>query len=176
MTDVEIAIATPCPLWADAVPGVEGLCRTAAGRALAEAGNGLAGAVELSLVLADDEVVRQLNRQYRGQDKPTNVLSFAALDDADAPTPTDGPLLLGDVILAFQTTAAEAAADDKTIGDHLAHLVVHGVLHLLGYDHDDDAEAALMEGRERLILAGLGIADPYQISKSDAAKERDTPT
>jgi probable rRNA maturation factor len=117
--------------------------------------------LEISLVLADDAMVRDLNGRYRGQDKPTNVLSFATLDDEDDISPADGPLMLGDVIVAFETTAREAASEGKSLAAHLSHLVVHGVLHLLGYDHQDDAEAEEMEAAERSILAGLGIADPY---------------
>jgi probable rRNA maturation factor len=113
----------------------------------------------LSLVLADDATLRALNRRWRAQDKPTNVLSFAAQGEE---TPPDAPLLLGDVVLAFETVAREAAAQGKPLGDHLRHLVVHGVLHLLGHDHERREEAALMEALETRILAGLGVADPYR--------------
>jgi probable rRNA maturation factor len=166
MSGAEIAVAQPCARWAEALPAVEALCQRVVDAAL-RTGNdapaeGPAETVEISLVLADDAMVQGLNRQYRGQDKPTNVLSFAALDgDAGTPQPDGSPVLLGDVVLAFETTAREAAADGKTLADHLSHLLVHGVLHLLGYDHDDEGEAEEMERRERLILAGLGIADPY---------------
>lgn len=159
----EIDVQAPCPLWHRALPEVEELCRRVAAAAL---GAGrlppeLDGrAAELSLVLSDDAEVRRLNAEYRGQDKPTNVLSFAALDD-DAPLPPEGRVSLGDVIIAFETTAAEAAGEGKTLTDHLSHLVVHGVLHLLGYDHEDDAQAAEMECLETAVLAALGVADPY---------------
>jgi probable rRNA maturation factor len=116
-------------------------------------------------VLGDDVMVRDLNRQFRDRDEATNVLSFATLDDDSAPTPDDGPVLLGDVIVAYETTAAEAAADGKTIAAHLSHLVVHGVLHLLGQDHIEDGEAEEMEALERRILAELGIPDPYAIEE-----------
>jgi probable rRNA maturation factor len=121
--------------------------------------------LEVSLVLADDAMVQTLNLQYRGQDKPTNVLSFAALDDADPPD--EGPVLLGDVVLAYETTLAEAAAEGKPTAHHLSHLLVHGVLHLLGFDHLDEAEAEEMEGVERSILGGLGIPDPYASGEHD---------
>ena len=173
MTGPEIAIAVECDLWTSAVPEVEDLCRRVAaitlGSSIEALGDLAVERCEISLVLADDLLVQGLNRQYRGQDKPTNVLSFAALDDDDAPELEDGPVLLGDVILAYETTVAEAAVEDKTVANHLSHLVVHGVLHLLGYDHIEDDEAEEMEGVERTILAALGIPDPY------AAEERDAP-
>jgi probable rRNA maturation factor len=108
--------------------------------------------------------VRTLNRDYRGRDAPTNVLAFPQQDPAVQPDPvtqTDGPLLLGDVVLAFETVRREAASQDKTLADHTRHLVVHGLLHLFGFDHDTEATAAEMEGRETAILAALGVADPY---------------
>lgn len=117
---------------------------------------------EVSIVLADDAMVRTLNSDYRGINKPTNVLSFSAENETGAPTPPiAAPRLLGDVVLACETISAEASAGGITIADHLSHLVVHGVLHLLGFDHETDAEAAQMEARETEILARLGIACPY---------------
>ncbi|MDJ0512259.1 MAG: rRNA maturation RNase YbeY [Methyloceanibacter sp.] len=109
---------------------------------------------ELTIVLTDDAESRDLNRTWRNKDQPTNVLSFPAGDMPDTK-------LLGDIVIAFETTAAEAA--DKTIplADHVSHLVVHGTLHLLGHDHLDDAEAERMEELERRALASLGITDPY---------------
>ncbi len=161
MTGPEILVSMDCPLWMRALPEVEDLCRRVAAISLGLARDLPASRLEVSLVLADDATVRELNRQYRGQDKPTNVLSFAALDDG-APLPAEGPVLLGDVVFAYETTAAEAAAGGKTLSQHLCHLVVHGILHLLGYDHEDDAEAEEMEDRERSLLAVLGIPDPYE--------------
>lgn len=111
---------------------------------------------QLSVTLTSDRAIRALNRQWRGKDTPTNVLSF--------PTPSPGrgaPRHLGDVVIAFETVANEAAAADKPFGHHLAHLAVHGFLHLLGYDHESDTQAQAMERRERRILARLGIPDPY---------------
>ncbi len=113
---------------------------------------------EISVVLSDDEHIRELNKHHRGMDKPTNVLSFPA---ARIKTPSGLPRFLGDVVLALETVEREAADETKPIENHLSHLVVHGVLHLLGYDHEDDEEAETMETRERQILAGLGIPDPY---------------
>ncbi|HEX7970330.1 MAG TPA: rRNA maturation RNase YbeY, partial [Stellaceae bacterium] len=109
------------------------------------------------------ELVRALNRQWRGKDVPTNVLSFPALG---ATPPPGAPRLLGDVVLAFETVAAEAAAQDKPLADHLRHLVIHGVLHLLGFDHESDADAQRMEASEIAILAGLGVPDPYRVREA----------
>jgi len=105
------------------------------------------------VLLTDDEAVRDLNARFRDQDKATNVLSFPAAENPQGH--------LGDVALAYGVCAAEAAAQDKRLCDHLQHLVAHGVLHLLGYDHMNDDEAQQMEGLERVVLAGLGVADPY---------------
>ncbi len=157
LTGVDIEISVLSSDWSEALPGFEEICRQAADAALA-AGDLEADAAELSLVLGDDHLLRQLNRDWRGIDKPTNVLSFPS---GDTPPP-GAPLLLGDVILAFETMKGEAAAQDKTLGDHLSHLVIHGVLHLLGFDHEEAAEAEAMEALETRILSGLGIADPYR--------------
>ncbi len=117
---------------------------------------------ELSVVLADDAEVRTLNRAFRGQDRATNVLSFPASSSAERQRlPTGAPLLLGDVVLSYQTVRAEAAAQGKTLREHLGHLVVHGVLHLAGYDHQAEAETADMEALETEILERMGIRDPY---------------
>lgn len=113
-------------------------------------------AVELSVVLADDRAVQALNRDHRGKDSPTNVLSFPS-----AFVPPSGPRPLGDVILAYETVRREALEQGKHAVDHLRHLVVHGVLHLSGYDHETEVEAEEMEELERAILGGLGVVDPY---------------
>ena len=119
--------------------------------------------VELSVRLSGDDDVRKLNAQWRGKDKATNVLSFpmAESDDLTSAKLADAELLLGDIILARGVCEAEAADKGVSVEDHATHLVVHGTLHLLGYDHHDDAEAADMEAREIRALARLGIADPY---------------
>ena len=120
--------------------------------------------VELSVRLTGDEQVRRLNAQWRGKDKATNVLSFplAEAEDLSAAS-SDGPeLMLGDIVLARETCVAEAADKAIAIEQHAAHLVVHGTLHLLGYDHHDDEAAEDMEAREARALARLGIADPYE--------------
>ena len=114
--------------------------------------------VEVSLFFADDETIRSINAEWRGQDKPTNVLSFPAFPIMPGDRP--GPML-GDIILARQTLEREAAELDKPFEDHLSHLLVHGFLHLFGYDHLDDEQARVMEGLETRILAELGLSDPY---------------
>ncbi len=155
-----IDIAEPCALWRERFSDVERLCGEAARAALSGAGCAL-GPAELSIVLGDDALVRSLNRQWRGQDNPTNVLSFAALPAA---LPPGAPHLLGDVVLAFETLAAEAEAQGKPLAHHLRHLLVHGVLHLLGFDHEAASEAERMEVLEVAVLAGLGVPDPYRVT------------
>ncbi len=121
-------------------------------------------AVEVAVRLTDDAEVRTLNAQYRQQDKPTNVLSFPmvqpdlldGLSNGD-----DGEVLLGDIVLAWETCCTEAAAKGTGVADHARHLIAHGMFHLLGLDHGDDAGAAHMEGLETAALATLGVADPY---------------
>ena len=142
--------------WSHAVAGVSDLCRTAARAALAPR----TASVEVSILLADDARLHELNRTFRGVDRPTNVLAFPAHAGDDV-APPGAEHLLGDIALAYQTTCVEAADQGLTLAHHLSHLVVHGTLHLLGYDHQSDAEAEVMEARERTLLAGLGIADPY---------------
>jgi probable rRNA maturation factor len=160
-----IDVVEPCNAWATALPQAAELCRSAA-RATLAAAPPLPGAgdAELSLVLADDALLRRLNRTWRGKDKATNVLSFPAQDFAAGAgaAPAEAPLLLGDVVLGFSTVRREAEAQKKPLADHLAHLVVHGVLHLLGFDHASEDDAARMETMERDVLAGIGIADPYE--------------
>lgn len=136
---------------------LEALARRAVDGALAEIAV-KRGSAELSLVFSDDAHIRTLNAAWRGKDKPTNVLSFPAFpgDHRQALPP-----MLGDVVLAAETVAAEAAAEGKPLAHHIAHLIVHGVLHLIGYDHETEAEAEEMEGTERRVLARLGIPDPY---------------
>lgn len=118
-------------------------------------------ALEASIVLANDDLVHILNREYRDKDQPTNVLTFATLDDPDNITPDGETLNLGDVILSYQTIEREAQEQGKFMLDHLKHLTVHGVLHLLGYDHQTDEEANDMETLEIRILESLGVQNPY---------------
>ena len=139
--------------WTKALPALEACTRTALGAA-AEV-NDSSGAV--SVLFAGDTRLKELNSQYRGQDKPTNVLSFPA---GEMPAPLD-EAVLGDLVLGFETIAREANAADLTLENHLSHLLVHGYLHLLGYDHETEAEATEMEALEVAILKTLDIADPY---------------
>jgi len=124
-------------------------------------------AVEVSVRLTSDQEVRILNHQYRGKDRPTNVLSFPMVQRDLLQSVTlnsdDGEVLLGDVAAAHGVCAAEAAEKGITVPDHLTHLVVHGMLHLLGYDHQDEGEGDAMEAIERDALASLGLSDPYLI-------------
>lgn len=154
------------PEW-DSSSGWNALVRDAAEAAIAESAfPQLAAArrsVELSVRLTGDGEVRSLNAKWRGKDKPTNVLSFPQLDrDELTQIDEDGPeLILGDVVLAHGVCASEASEKQIPLKDHAAHLVVHGTLHLLGYDHDDDPSAEEMESREVRALARMGISDPY---------------
>jgi probable rRNA maturation factor len=160
-----ISVAVGAPAWRTDLTGPKAVCRRAAGAALASVPlpPWLARA-EVSILLADDATVRRLNAAYRGKDRATDVLSFPAFDRVPEVAPghlPPGPVPLGDIVLALETVRAEAAAAGKPLSDHVSHLVIHGCLHLLGYDHQDRADAAVMEGLERSILERLGIADPY---------------
>ena len=138
--------------WTAALPDSAVVAERAAQAALGTVEGGVV------VLLTDDETVRDLNARFRDRDRPTNVLSFPA---AEMPLPGRAPHL-GDLVLAYGVCAAEAEAQGKTLGDHLSHLTVHGVLHLLGRDHEAEAEAEEMETEERTILASLGVADPYR--------------
>lgn len=118
----------------------------------------------VNLSLGNDETVHRLNREFRGIDKPTNVLSFANIDDPDftLPAAEDGEIELGDIIIALETVEREARDQNISFRDHFCHLLVHGLLHLLGYDHQEDAEAEHMEGLEIRILQQLNIKNPYE--------------
>ena len=152
MIDLEIED----PAWTTALADAEVLARAAAEATLASEG---AVGEGVSLLLTDDATVRDLNVRFRQQDKPTNVLSF--------PAPQNPERFLGDVALAYGVCAREAQEQGKPLAHHLQHLVAHGVLHLLGYDHMSDAEAAEMEALERVVLAGLGVPDPYLAGEGD---------
>lgn len=156
--DVDVAAAA----WRDDLGDVESLAGRAVKAALGAALEDTDSApVHIGILLADDAFVAALNRKYRGKAGPTNVLSFAG-EEAPGPRGAGAPRLLGDVVLAHETVAREAAAQEKPLADHFCHLVVHGILHLLGYDHQHDDEAALMERMEIDILHSLGVPDPYR--------------
>ncbi len=159
VVDVDIT----APQWRAALPDAAEQCRRIAAAALGAAEDrwpvDRPERLEVSVLLADDATLRGLNRDWRGIDAPTNVLSFPALDGA--PPPPAGPVPLGDVAVAFETVAREAAAAGRSIPQHLAHMIVHGVLHLLGHDHEDEADAEDMERLETAVLAALGVPDPY---------------
>jgi probable rRNA maturation factor len=119
------------------------------------------GEAELAVMLTDDTGIRTLNLNWRGIDKPTNVLSFPALPPTGSGGPDDAPRMLGDIAIAYETTRQEADDEQKPFDHHLSHLAVHGFLHLIGYDHENDGDAETMETLEQEILAQLGIPDPY---------------
>jgi probable rRNA maturation factor len=150
MTEFEIGIEIEVEeaAWTRAVPGAVALARQAALAAARLGGGGT-----ITILLTDDETVRALNHRFRQTDAPTNVLAFPMLPNAEG--------RLGDIALAFGVCAREAAEQAKPLGDHLRHLAAHGVLHLMGYDHQAEDQARRMEAIERDLLAGLGVADPY---------------
>ncbi|MGQ0484759.1 MAG: rRNA maturation RNase YbeY [Hyphomicrobiales bacterium] len=153
-----VSIAADDSGW-DAIPDLAGLARRAVDAALAAAYEGPRPAV-LAILFTGDAAIAEMNRRWRGKAKPTNVLSFPA--PPGRPVPDGGPTLLGDIALAFGTVAREAAEQGKPLPHHATHLIVHGVLHLLGHDHEAEAGAEDMEALERKILKQLGIADPYE--------------
>lgn len=150
---LEIAIIRNTEDWPE---HFDALAEKAVLAALAGAKARVKGAAEISVLLTNDEEQHELNAQWRGKDSATNVLSFPQIEPF-------GPVvgILGDITLAHETLVREALELDKSLEDHFTHLVVHGFLHILGYDHLEEAEALQMEGLETQILAGLGIADPY---------------
>ena len=160
---LHVALRIDDAVWKKELPGIGKLVNTAA-KAAWKAGN--TGdfklpviSAEVSVLLTNDEAVRVLNKTYRGIDRPTNVLSFAALDDKDEPVVD--PMLLGDIVVAFETMKHEAEEQNIPPKDHLFHLIIHGVLHLIGYDHMTEDDAAIMESLEIEILAQNGMENPY---------------
>lgn len=153
MPPLEVAVIRNADGWPE---HFDALAEKAVLAALAGAKAKIKGAAEISVLLTDDAEQRELNAQWRQKDSATNVLSFPQIEPF-------GPVrgLLGDITLARETLEREAQELDKTLDAHFTHLMVHGFLHILGYDHLDEAEAVQMEGLETQILAGLGIEDPY---------------
>ena len=142
------------PRWREALDDVEGLC----GRVLAAASARMRAGGELAILFTNDAEMQALNRRWRGLDKPTDVLSFPA----DGPEIPGEPAYLGDVALGYETAMADAAKMGRPAQAHVSHLLVHGFLHLLGYDHIESSDAAVMEPLESVILADLGWPDPYR--------------
>ncbi len=160
---IDIAIETEA--W-DSFEDPCGLAETVIGQTISQSGVKLAEGAEISIVLCDDAFMSDLNRKWRKIDKPTNVLSF----------PSGGPInstpVLGDIVIAFETSAKEAEEAGKPLRDHVAHLLAHGFLHLIGYNHGADPDAEAMEALERSVLARLGIEDPYQEPEARAKQRR----
>ncbi|MGC2203579.1 MAG: rRNA maturation RNase YbeY [Stellaceae bacterium] len=166
---VTIDANATCPGWREVCPAAEDIAREVAERALIcgmKASKLVWRApLEVGIVLTDAAEQQRLNRDYRGQDRPTNVLAFPAWQPGTA-IPPGAPLLLGDVVLALEVVVREATQYRKPVTDHLTHLVVHGMLHLLGFDHLTETGAAEMESLERSILAERGLPDPYHDTMS----------
>jgi probable rRNA maturation factor len=160
---VALDISIPSLLWRG-LPRARALARETIAAAVAESGLAKGQGAEISLCLADDARLRALNLRWRGVDKPTNVLSFPAADAGRGPRPR---LQLGDVALAYETLSREASELGVPLADHYRHLVAHGFLHLLGYDHETAREAERMEALETRIMARLGAADPYPREVAD---------
>jgi len=153
----EVLVVADC--WQD-VPDAEAVIQRAIATA-AEAVDADVGDAELAIMLTDDSGIRTLNSNWRGIDKPTNVLSFPALQPTAPQKPGDAPRMLGDIAIAYQTMRREADDEGRPFDHHLSHLAVHGFLHLIGYDHETNDDAEAMERLETDILAQLGIPDPY---------------
>lgn len=167
MTSPVLDTQEESPLWR-ALPQAEAIAEKAIAAAAAGAGVRLLPGAEVSLLLTDDAHMREINQQWRDKDKPTNVLSFPAVE---GPKVSKSPFL-GDIAVAFETLQREAEDDGKSVADHFTHLVVHGFLHLLGHDHIVAEDAERMEALEVAILATLGVADPY----ADRPLDEETPS
>ncbi len=168
-SDISVSLQQPCAAWKTALPNVRHVVERAAASALVRAvQTDKAGAhFYLTIRLSDDAEVQALNGQFRGKEKPTNVLSFPFAPrlwrEGKLMQQEVQSITLGDMILAYETVAQEAGEQGKTFMAHLQHLVVHGALHLLGFDHEDDAQAERMEALEIEVLARLGVENPYEI-------------
>jgi probable rRNA maturation factor len=160
---MSLAIETriDCASWS-ALEDLDSMIATSLQAALDESGDELPEGAVVSLLFCDDLAIRALNRQFREQDKPTNVLSFPG------PEPLETTHFLGDIAIAHETVAREAQEQGKSLEQHCRHMIVHGFLHLLGYDHEDDEEAEAMEAMEIRVLRRLGVDDPY---REDQSKE-----
>ncbi|PCJ02257.1 MAG: rRNA maturation RNase YbeY [Alphaproteobacteria bacterium] len=161
MPPYEIDISVQDERWCVAIPEIEVLTCTAITKVL-EQSEYSDRSVEVSIVLADDDFVQQLNKTYRHKDKPTNVLSFPQTEIDDINEQSLPLINLGDIIIAYETIAKESEEQNKTITDHYTHMLVHGGLHLLHYDHQTDGEAQIMETLEAAILNTMDIKNPYE--------------
>src|SRR5262245_35928935 len=159
MPDDRVSVALRCAAWAEVFPRAERFAARVVGAVLDDPRVGPSRPAEVSVVLADDGFIRRLNRDHRGQDKATNVLSFPL---EDASVGQERRMLLGDVVLAYRTIRREAKEGGKPLENHAAHMLVHGTLHLLGFDHEATRAARVMEGHEVRILKRLGVPDPYR--------------
>jgi probable rRNA maturation factor len=155
---LDIEVIRHAEVW-DGSSVTDAMLSGAANAAFSAASPTGGGSYEITILLTDDREMRELNRLWRGKDSSTNVLSFPAGEPLDTVNCEAAPL--GDVVLAAETVLAEASQQGISIADHVSHLVVHGVLHLLGHDHERDEDAEAMETLETEILASLGVADPY---------------
>ncbi len=165
---VNIAVRILCKTWLDVLGDPEEVATRAAKAALAVDTDHVTENSEVSIVLGDVALVQQLNRDYRNQDEPTNVLAFSGITgDANMHR------LMGDVILALEPICEEVEAQGKTFSDHTSHLVVHGTLHLLGFDHDTDQKSKEMEATEISILSALGVPNPYNPTETRLTAELD---
>lgn len=156
-----IEVTVEAEAWQTTVTDPIGLVRSTASQALAKAAPPHLRSAHLSVLLTDDRRIRILNREWRGKDQATDVLSFPA-HDPDFPVPPGMDVELGDIVVALETVLRDAQADGLPLDHHLRHMIVHGVLHLLGFDHETgEADAQRMENLEAQILKEFGIADPY---------------
>ena len=174
MTGVQTCALPIYEEWFRVLPNANQLATDVVQRAVRESGKVHANS-EVSVVLSDDRELHLLNKEYRGVDKPTNVLSFPGPEiepeDPNSYTVRDRPHVLGDIVLSLETTEREAREQNKELKHHVAHLLVHGALHLLRYDHENEADAQVMENLERKVLAGLGIGDPYVLEEDEGEAE-----
>jgi len=152
-----VELAIDCSKW-EALGDLEAIAAKCLDAALEESDETPLDGAEVSFLFCDDARVHALNLQFRGKDRPTNVLSFPT------PEPLESARVLGDIVLAYETIAREANEQQKSLADHSRHMIVHGFLHLLGFDHENEADAAEMEALEVRILGKLGVENPYCVN------------